>query len=261
MLIEFSKYQGTGNDFILINNFDGKFDKSNLELIRAMCDRKFGIGADGLMVLEKINEGDFELTFFNPDASLSFCGNGSRCAVRFAKDLNLVAQSSIRFKAFDGWHNAIIHGNGITISMRDVSTVEPLTDGVFINTGAPHVVIEKKDLNAIDLIQEGRTIRYDKKYNPVGTNVNFIQSTENGIKVRTYEKGVEDETLSCGTGVTASALAYALKHPELSAVEVETLGGKLNVVFSRKEGVFTDVQLSGPAELVFKGEYYAKLPS
>lgn len=255
MPIEFYKYQGTGNDFILINNFSGDFDQTDPKLIQRMCDRKFGIGSDGLMVLEKSNAADFKLTFFNPDASLSFCGNGSRCAVRFARDQQLVNSDKISFDAFDGIHHAIISGEQIAITMRDVEQIRQDENGYFVNTGAPHVVVTGKQLAGLEIIQEGRLIRYNKNYSPVGTNVNFIEEKPDGIRLRTYEKGVEDETLSCGTGVTAAALVYAFLHPQVKEVKVESRGGGLLVKFSRVQNGFNAVELIGPAQFVYKGEY------
>lgn len=257
MSIEFFKYQGTGNDFILVNNFDGRFDMHNAGRIQHMCNRHFGIGADGLMVLEPSNEADFKLTFFNPDASLSFCGNGSRCAVRFARDQKIVSGAQVSFTAFDGLHRAEVKDNDIVVvSMRDVSEIKPVANGVYLNTGAPHVVVNVPDLESLNILTEGPAIRYDAAYNPVGTNVNFMQEEGSAIKIRTYEKGVEDETLSCGTGVTASALAYAYAHPGQSQVTVHTRGGRLTVHYTQTGNSFTNVALSGPASFVFSGTYH-----
>lgn len=255
MPIEFYKYQGTGNDFILINNFDSTFDKSNKTLIEKMCDRKFGIGADGLMVLERSGSADFDLYFFNPDASVSFCGNGSRCAVRMARDLGLIGRDETSFNAFDGLHQAVVQPGFVSVTMRDVGEVEKNDHGFFVNTGAPHVVVLKDKVDQVSIVEAGRAIRYSEKYAPVGTNVNFMEEVPDGIKIRTYEKGVEDETLSCGTGVTACALTYAYLHPLAMAVKVYTRGGVLEVMFDRKEKGFANIRLSGAATFVFKGIY------
>lgn len=255
MSIEFFKYQGTGNDFILINNFSGLFDASNLQRIEKMCNRKFGIGADGLMLLEPSEKADFKLIFFNPDASLSFCGNGSRCAVRFATEHCGISKSQITFEAFDGIHTAAIQGDIVTISMRDVSEIKRDEYGTFINTGSPHVVVKSNNLEKLNILEAGSKIRYHEKYKPIGTNVNFVEPLQEGIAIRTYEKGVEDETLSCGTGVTASALVYAFDSNVSSPVLVKTRGGNLKVNFTRIDDKFTHVELVGPAEFVFKGVF------
>ncbi len=259
MQIEFQKYQGTGNDFILINDFEGKFSKINPELIQKICNRKFGVGADGLMLLQKSNHASFRLVFFNPDGSQSFCGNGSRCAVRFALENNLIENKQISFDAFDGVHFAEVNGNLVSISMRDVSEFRDENGGQFINTGSPHLVIEKQSLDSLDIVGDGRKLRYHSAYSPIGTNVNFMQvlNPNSAIKIRTYEKGVEDETLSCGTGVTACALVFARKNNVVNSVLVETVGGQLSVSFSFENGKFTNVKLKGPAKFVFKGSYNA----
>lgn len=255
MLIEFYKYQGTGNDFILINNFGNEYSNLSTASIQKMCDRKFGIGADGLMVIEKSIVADFKLTFYNPDGSLSFCGNGSRCAVKLVRDIHLIHALEMSFEGFDGIHQAQIKSDTVSISMRDVVELKKDSNGIFINTGSPHVVLEKGNVDEVSILEEGSKIRYNKLYEPVGTNVNFIQGTSEGVKIRTYEKGVENETLSCGTGVTAAALVYASLHKTGSTVNVITKGGKLHVSFTQKNNVFTNVKLEGPAEFVFKGFY------
>ncbi len=252
MLIEFYKYQGTGNDFILINNFNRAYTPSKKN-IEQWCDRKFGIGSDGLITLSPSEKADFKLVFYNPDGSESFCGNGSRCAVMFALDQGLVKKDKLTFEAFDGLHYAVVFDKNVSISMRDVSEVKIDSDSVFINTGSPHVVVEVNDLNRIDVINEGSKIRYDKKYNPVGTNVNFISRVEGGIAIRTYEKGVEGETLSCGTGVTAAALVFAFKHNCDDFIAVKTRGGDLKVEFKKQNSGFANIKLVGPAEFVYKG--------
>jgi diaminopimelate epimerase len=255
MLIEFYKYQGTGNDFIVINNFTGEYKEPSTGLIQKMCDRKFGIGADGLMFIEKSSVADFKLTFFNPDGSESFCGNGSRCAVKFVCDVHLIHKTEMSFEAFDGVHQAKIKVDTVSITMRDVNEVEQDVNGIFINTGSPHLVIVKDNVDEVKIMEEGSKLRYNKIYEPIGTNVNFLQVVDAGIKIRTYEKGVENETLSCGTGVTAAALVYASLYKTNSNVNVMTKGGKLNVSFAQNNNSFTNVKLEGPAEFVFKGFY------
>lgn len=256
MSIEFFKYQGTGNDFILINGFQPGFNQGNPLLIQKMCDRKFGIGADGLMVVEKSDKADFTLWFYNPDGSQSFCGNGSRCAIRFVLDQKLFDKTELTFEAFDGLHNARVEGSDISISMRNVNEIKRDKNGVFINTGAPHLVLEKNSIADLDVVEIGKKLRYDPAYGPIGVNVNFFEAIPGGIKIRTYEKGVENETLSCGTGVTACALAFAASYTTVPVVKVETPGGNLEVSFEQHFSVFENVRLKGPAVFVFKGVYY-----
>lgn len=255
MLIEFYKYQGTGNDFIVINNISNAFGVLSTATIVKMCNRKFGIGSDGLMSIEKSDSADFKLIFYNPDGSQSFCGNGSRCAVKFVSEIHLIDKKEMSFEAFDGIHNAIVNTETISISMRDVNEIRIDEHGNFINTGSPHLVIEKIKVDEVNIMDEGSKLRYDKKYEPIGTNVNFIQAIDGGIKIRTYEKGVEDETLSCGTGVTAAALVYASLHKTNSMVNVMTKGGKLHVSFTQNNNSFTNIKLEGQAKFVFKGIY------
>ncbi len=256
--IQFYKYQGTGNDFILIDNRDGKV-KLNAEQITQLCDRRFGIGADGVMLLSFAKEDtvDFNLDFYNPDGSQSFCGNGSRCATAFAKSLGLAGDKT-DFMAFDGIHSATIDGEGtVAVKMLDVGAIRPFQDGFFLNTGSPHVVIEVKGLDKFSVVEVGRKIRYSKEFEPGGTNVNFVEAIGDGkYKVRTYERGVENETYSCGTGVTAAAIAMHKKH-NLKAGEIglETLGGELKVRFDAYNYGYRDVHLIGPAKLVFQGEF------
>jgi len=259
MNLEFYKYQGTGNDFILIDNRKMKV-KLNTRQIADLCDRRFGIGADGLMLLQ--NPGatgrDFRMVYYNSDGNEStFCGNGSRCIVAFAKELGAIKKSETNFIATDGPHYANIKGNTISIKMKDVETVEVGKNYYLLNTGSPHYVKFIGGVKNADLVAQGRDIRYSDRFKKEGVNVNLAEKDGQGIFVRTYERGVEDETLSCGTGVTATALVAALKG--ISTTEtyshVTTPGGKLKVKFHKgKNNAFTNVWLEGPAAFVFKGE-------
>ncbi|HET9054136.1 MAG TPA: diaminopimelate epimerase, partial [Cyclobacteriaceae bacterium] len=207
MKIHFYKYQATGNDFILIDNLSGAL-KLSTDQVKMLCDRKFGIGADGLMLIEKHPTAHFTLNYFNSDGSQSLCGNGSRAAVKMAASLGLI-NGKARFEAFDGLHDAELEEGGIVrLKMNDVSGVRTVGDDLFINTGSPHFIRFVSDANTHPVLEEGRKIRYNPDFQPGGTNVNFVEKQEgNAIFVRTYERGVENETLSCGTGVTAAALA------------------------------------------------------
>ncbi len=255
MKIQFQKYQGTGNDFILIDNRNGAFPANDLKLITRMCDRKFGIGSDGLILIQNHTVQDFNMVFFNPDGSKSLCGNGSRCAVSFANHLGLAGQKT-RFLTTDGEHDAFFDETGmIHFSLHDVKEVKQFGDDLFIDTGSPHYIRFVKDLKNLDVITEGRKIRYDPKFAPGGTNVNFVELQENFIAVRTYERGVENETLSCGTGVTACALA-ATKKGFKSPVRISTSGGNLEVSFEQTSpDEFRNIYLAGPVKKVFEGEY------
>ncbi len=254
MQIGFSKYQGTGNDFVVIDNRVAGITL-NKEQIVAICDRRFGVGSDGIILIEEDNEADFYMNFYNPDGSQSFCGNGSRCAVKFASHF-LQKSELIKFRAIDGNHEARIDGDEIKIRMKDVNRVEVLDEhSFFIHTGSPHHIIYQNNIGEIDLLNEARSIRYGDKYGASGVNVNYVQPHGDELLVRTYERGVEDETYSCGTGVTAVALSFGYRHPEFSSVQVSTKGGALNVGFKNNgEGNFTDIWLCGPATFVFEGK-------
>ena len=258
MKIHFAKYQATGNDFVLIDNLSGRYDLST-DQVKAICDRKFGVGADGLMLIEKHPSADFNLQYYNSDGSQSLCGNGSRAAVRMAAALGLV-NGKARFEAYDGLHDAELRNDGtVRLKMNEVSEVKVMGEDLFLNTGSPHFIRFVSDIKGYPVFEEGRKIRYREDFAPGGTNVNFVQrETGNTIFVRTYERGVENETLSCGTGVTAAALAVSY-HGLQSPVTVKTLGGELHVEFktgkSAGQGVtFQDIYLIGPAKMVFEGD-------
>jgi len=251
--IHFHKYQATGNDFVLIDNRSGNYFFTK-EQIEKICDRRFGIGADGLMLIEKHSTLDFNLVYYNSDGSQSLCGNGSRAAVMMAASLGLLKDNT-EFNAYDGPHHAELLKNGIVkLKMNDVTEIKMIGDDYSINTGSPHHLKFVSDVKNYPVVDEGKKIRYSQAYAPKGTNVNFIQLLENNtIFVRTYEKGVEDETLSCGTGVTAAALAASF-HGYTSPVQVKVRGGELSVEFkSGQAGTFQDVFLVGPAKMVFEG--------
>lgn len=252
-LITFYKYQGTGNDFIVIDNRDSKKVFST-DWIKKVCDRHFGIGSDGLILIENAADSDFEMVFYNPDGSKSFCGNGSRCAMAFAAYLKIITTEG-SFTAIDGKHmGKIISPLEVSISVKDVSSFENIGQDYFIHTGSPHYIIYVNDVDSIDIINDAHKIRYNTRFEKEGTNVNFVQILSEGIKVRTYERGVENETLSCGSGVTACALSYAIKNAEIKSCKVISKGGVLNVRFERENNSFSKIQLIGPAQFVFKGE-------
>ncbi|PJB13859.1 MAG: diaminopimelate epimerase [Flavobacteriales bacterium CG_4_9_14_3_um_filter_32_8] len=255
MTIQFYKYQGTGNDFVMIDNRNDVFDKSNLALIKKLCDRRFGIGADGLILIENIADLDFNMIYFNADGSKSFCGNGSRCAVAFAQFLGLI-ESQALFLSTDGVHEARITKNGeVSLKMHDVLAIEKGNNYYYINTGSPHYIIDVDDVDKINVFEEGRKIRYNERFKLEGTNVNFVSYQTDSLQIRTYERGVEDETLSCGTGVTASALSWADKYKLTEGeVFIQTQGGDLKVAFKRNEFGFNNIWLIGPAVQVFKGK-------
>lgn len=255
--MNFHKYQGTGNDFVLIDDRDGTFPHTNQTLIAQLCHRRFGVGADGLILLRKDADYDFRMVYFNADgAEGSMCGNGGRCLVRFAHDLGLF-ESETRFWAVDGEHVAVVCEEEIFLKMSDVAAIEKRNGFTFLDTGSPHVVQFVDDLESVDVVAEGRAIRYNVSF-PGGTNVNFVQVLDDHtLLVRTYERGVEDETYSCGTGVTAVALVAHQQLAMPDPVFIQTLGGNLRVSFNPlvNEGgsQFSSIYLIGPANRVFAG--------
>jgi diaminopimelate epimerase len=265
MPLTFHKYQGTGNDFVIIDDRAAQFDTTDQARIAALCHRRFGIGADGLMLLRTKEGYDFEMVYFNADgAPSSMCGNGGRCLVAFAKDLGVI-KSTARFLAVDGPHDACVEADGtVRLKMIDVAAPQPADIGeedVFLHTGSPHHIHfldpeESPSLAEFNVFAAGHDIRYDQAYDPAGTNVNFVEVPADPTHpwpVRTYERGVEDETYSCGTGVTAVALA-ASQRGATSPVRLSTPGGLLEVSFEQQaDGGFTNVWLSGPAKRVFTG--------
>ena len=251
----FFKYHGTGNDFIIVDNRKNIFPRNDNQLIQKLCHRNFGIGADGLMLLETSETYDFKMVYFNADGNEStMCGNGGRCIVAFAHSLNIFDKKTV-FEATDGIHHARIDEQNVSLEMKNVTNVQNHKDYVFLDTGSPHHVEFTKDLSQIDIYNKGKEIRYGKPYFEEGTNVNFVQQIDKDtFKVRTYERGVENETLSCGTGVTAVALATDFLHLTNSGrINLQTLGGNLRVEFSKNDAGYHKIYLSGPATFVFKG--------
>lgn len=259
MNILFSKYHGAGNDFILIDQRKALLiERNNQALIATLCHRHFGIGADGLMLLENHPGADFEMVYFNADGGLgSFCGNGSRCIVAFAQELGVV-NNNCTFLAADGMHQAFIKKpDWIEIKMKNVDEIQFQGGGYFLNTGSPHHIEIVDDLGSVDIVGRGKNIRNASQYQPNGTNVNFIQLQHHALSIGTYERGVEDETLACGTGITAAALVYH-QHCKLGIglfeIPVSAKGGKLSVRFEFTKAAYTDIWLCGPVKKVFQGE-------
>lgn len=251
----FYKYQGTGNDFVMIDNRQQTFNKKDTKHIAFLCDRRFGIGADGLILLENHNTLDFKMVYYNADGNeSSMCGNGGRCLVAFAKMLGIINDKAI-FEAIDGLHHATIINDIVKLQMQDVDEVYKFENHVFLNTGSPHHVQFEDDIDNFDIKHKGAEIRYGKPYNEAGSNVNFVKKlSDSTFRVRTYERGVEDETLSCGTGVTAVALAMnAINKTKNTLVDLEVEGGKLQVSFNIENNSYTNVWLIGPAKFVYKG--------
>jgi diaminopimelate epimerase len=263
MIIPFHKYQGAGNDFVLIDNRSNRYELNSQD-IAALCHRKFGVGADGLILLKHGDqEVDFSIHYFNSDGSeASFCGNGTRCAVAFAHNLQMISETC-RLQAYDGIHTATILEHYfqqyiIALKMNDVDKIIQYDIGFFLDTGSPHLVVFlKDDIAGFDVVKEGKKLRNDPQF-PDGCNVNFVQCYRDGIYGRTYERGVEDETLSCGTGVTASALVWALKNDSPDGthiINVYTQGGNFKIEFTKIGQRFSDIKLVGEAIDVFEGTF------
>jgi len=254
MTLTFYKYQGTGNDFVMLDNRNLLFPKEDVKLVSFLCDRRFGIGADGLILLEDDATHDFKMVYYNSDGNPStMCGNGGRCLVAFAQQLGIITDSA-SFSAVDGLHTATIENDIVSLQMNNVLEVFEKPNSFFLDTGSPHHVQLVKNLKDLDVDAEGGKLRYGL-YGAAGSNINFVeQSSPNAFAVRTYERGVEGETLSCGTGVTAVALAMHHSNKTTSnEVTIHAEGGDLSVRFDYNEG-YKDVHLVGPAKFVFKGE-------
>jgi diaminopimelate epimerase len=255
MIIEFYKYQGTGNDFIMIDDRESTFDISDNKLIAALCERRMGIGADGLILLRNHPSLDFEMIYFNSDGNQStMCGNGGRCIIDFAVMLEII-KTETTFMAIDGEHKGQFLGDTISLQMNDVASIDGVGDGLVLDTGSPHYIEMVDDLNYMNVAEEGRKIRNSTPFKKEGINVNFVQDSSE-LHVRTYERGVEDETLSCGTGVVATALAmhYANCIGE-NLVNVKTNGGELTVSFEEFNGTYRNIWLIGEASMVYAGEF------
>jgi diaminopimelate epimerase len=253
MNLTFYKYQGTGNDFVMIDNRSKTFKKHNIDLVLKLCDRHFGVGADGVILIENDTEFDFKMIYYNADGSETFCGNGGRCATSFAKYLNII-ENSTHFIAIDGPHFATIENNIVSLKMIDVDDIRIQENSVFVYTGTQHHIALVDNLDAYPVFENGKKIR--NSYKAPGSNVNFVeQVTADSFRVRTYEKGVENETLACGTGVTAVAIAmHKIKKTKSNLISLPVEGGTLEVSFTEENGVYKNVFLKGPATFVFKGE-------
>jgi diaminopimelate epimerase len=256
MNLRFVKYQGTGNDFIMIDNRSGEWDNLSVSTIQKLCDRRFGIGADGLIKINSVEGYDFEVDYYNSDGSKSFCGNGARCSVAFAHELGFTSDS-VSFMAIDGAHEALKKNGLVHLKMNDVAEIDDSQKEFVLNTGSPHFIHFTENVRDFDIVAYGKQVRYSDKYKQEGINVNAIHQLDaHSFEIRTYERGVEDETLSCGTGVTAAALALGKKNEITGDFEyqVKSRGGDLSVKFRNAGTGFTDIWLIGPAESVFKGE-------
>lgn len=257
MHIQFYKYQGTGNDFVMLDNRNGIYDSVGVNEIKKICDRRFGIGADGLIKINAHPTLTFEMDYYNSDGSKSFCGNGARCTVAFANFLG-ISTENVEFWAIDGHHSASLTEQKVALAMNNVSEIHEVASDYLLHTGSPHYIQFVDNVAQVDVYTQGNFIRNQDSYKLEGVNVNFVQViNEQELFVRTYERGVEDETLSCGTGVTAAVLAYGynIGLKDKHTIRVKTLGGELEVVFRiQEQGQFDDIQLLGPAKQVFKGE-------
>lgn len=254
MEFTFYKYQGTGNDFVIIDNREAFFPKENTALVAKICDRRFGVGADGLLLLENHHSADFTMVYYNSDGNLStMCGNGGRCIVHFAQFLGVITQNTV-FEAVDGLHEARVENDCVSLKMNDIENIKSSENYAFLNTGSPHHVEMVSDLESYDVFSNGREIR-NEVYGKEGANVNFVEQVESDIfSVRTYERGVEDETLSCGTGVTAVAIAmFESGKTTENKITLNTPGGQLQVRFEKASSGYKNVYLEGPATQVFKG--------
>ena len=251
--MKFYKYQGTGNDFVMIDNRLGEWDDLSIENIQKLCDRRFGIGADGLIKINSAKGVDFEVDYYNSDGSKSFCGNGARCSVAFAHFLDMI-EDKTTFTAIDGIHEAEIKNGIVKLKMGNVHNINTDGNDFVLNTGSPHYVKYVEMLKNYNVYKNGNEIRNSETYKKEGINVNFVEKlSDNELFVRTYERGVEDETYSCGTGVTAAALTF-MKNNNQTFVGVKVMGGNLKV-YAEKDGEgFKNIWLEGPAVQVFKGD-------
>lgn len=255
MIVTFYKYQGTGNDFIMIDNRLGGFPKTDNETISFLCSRRFGIGADGLILLEEDDSAHFKMVYYNADGYPgSMCGNGGRCIVAFAQFLGII-NSKAKFNAVDGLHNATIDNDVVSLQMQNVTGIMPKPNCLFLDTGSPHHVQMVSDLDGYKVLEEGAKLRYGI-YGEGGSNINFVEQTsENDFAVRTYERGVENETMSCGTGVTAVAIGMNYWGKTKSEkVNIHTKGGNLSISFNKVSERYENIWLEGPAKQVFKGK-------
>tara|TARA_B100001115_G_C15779374_1_gene383222 strand:+ start:344 stop:1123 length:780 start_codon:yes stop_codon:yes gene_type:complete len=257
MTLNFYKYEGTGNDFVIIDDRNTIFDVNDSSLINLICNRNIGVGADGLILLRNHNHADFEMIYFNSDGYQStMCGNGGRCIVSFANFLKIIEIETI-FKACDGMHKAkIIDSNNVLIKMNNVNKIDKVGDGFFLDTGSPHFVKFVNNLDDIDVEKKGKKYSRNKKLSVNSTNVNFVQFSKD-LNVRTFERGVERETLSCGTGVVASALCTHLNNMiKSNFININTRGGRLKVYFNKDIKQYNEIWLEGEVRMVFSGKFY-----
>ena len=262
MALKFYKYQGTGNDFIIVDNRNLIFDKNNSLLIQKLCNRKTGVGSDGLILMENHKNLDFKMVYFNSDSSESgFCGNGSRCITHFAKFLGIVTDN-VRFEAIDGIHRAKIIGDAIRVKMNNIDAfkIKHFNNGykaTFVDSGSPHLLIYKSDINNFDIIHESKSIKnHFKKNFSKGININYFSLSNDVVSLRTFERGVEDETLSCGTGAVALAVCLEINSKiNNNKVLINTKGGELKVNLKKTESTYSDIWLTGRVEQVYLGEY------
>lgn len=260
MTLSFYKFEGTGNDFIMLDGRNADYSFLTQPVIERLCNRHFGIGADGLIILTPAENADFKMVYYNSDGrTSSMCGNGGRCITAFANYLGLI-QGTAAFTAIDGPHESTInkaegHAWDVSLKMIDVNGFEKIGADYYLNTGSPHYVRFVGNVDTVNPVAEGRAVRYNSRFAAEGTNVNFVATNNGVIDVRTYERGVEDETLSCGTGVTAAAIAAHLHgiENEHNTYTIQTTGGNLRVHFIHQNGQFTDVWLSGPVKFVYQG--------
>jgi diaminopimelate epimerase len=255
MDLHFFKYHGAGNDFIIADNRELTFPADNISLVEKLCNRRFGIGADGLMLLQNHHGYDFEMRYFNSDGrEASMCGNGGRCIAAFAHRLGLTGRHTT-FIAVDGPHEAVMEEDGdVSLKMSDVGELQLTGNDYFLDTGSPHFVRFVDDLDLVDVVKEGRSVRYSETYREKGTNVNFVRQLANHLIVYTYERGVEDETLACGTGITAAVLSAASRSGmDEGCFTVRAKGGNLSVSFEKSGNGFRNIWLKGPAAFVFQG--------
>lgn len=254
--LAFSKWEGTGNDFILVDDREGDFPAQDISVVRRLCDRHFGIGSDGLILVQRPKQADvhYHMEFFNPDGSRSFCGNGSRCAFAFYSGL-IGAKKAGRFTAIDGVHDASWQGELVSIGMRNVDRVDRLdATTALIHTGSPHLLCWVDAPEEVDIVPAAHRFRYSERFKAEGVNVNFLRWHNARLEMRTYERGVEAETLSCGTGVTAGALSAMARGLANGECTVLTRGGELRVQAETQDGGFTNISLIGPVRRVYDGE-------
>ena len=262
MWLDFYKYEATGNDFIVIDNRKQLFDITNNYLVQRLCNRKFGIGSDGLLILQSHNLYDFEMIYLNLDGKIgSFCGNGARCMILFAHKLHLFKNKTL-FWSIDGLHQGYLKNtkNEVTIKMKDIERINYHNNDFIIDSGSPHYIKFEPDIKSIDIVKEGRKIRNDNAFKGEGINVNFVTIIDNKLHIRTYERGVEDETLSCGTGAVASSVAYSIKNRYYNdnQVKLNTLGGSLEVEFEKIDNRYQNIYLKGNVREVFNGRINIK---